>query len=43
MAFVDHLAELLAEQDVAALKEERDEGGDLREVLERQPARTKYR
>jgi len=34
MAFVDHLAQLLADEFAAALKEERDEGSGVREVLE---------
>lgn len=41
--FVDHLAELLAEEFAAALKEERDAGSDLREVLEREPTRAEHR
>jgi hypothetical protein len=41
--FVDHLAELLAEEFAAALKEERDASSGVCEVLEREPARTEHR
>jgi hypothetical protein len=40
--FIDHLAELLAEEFAAALKEERDASSDLRPVLEREPTRTEH-
>ena len=38
IAFVDHLAELLAEEFVRAMKEDDDAGGGVCEVLEREPA-----
>jgi hypothetical protein len=42
--FVDHLADLLAEEFAAALlKEEGDAGSDLREVLEREPTGAEHR
>jgi hypothetical protein len=42
--FVDHLAELLAEEFAAALKkEEGNAGSDLCAVLEREPAGTEHR
>jgi hypothetical protein len=42
--FVDHLAELLAEEFAAALKkEEANAGSDLCAVLEREPARAEHR
>ena len=41
--FVDHLAELLAEEFAAVLKEERDASSGVREVLEREPTRAEHR
>jgi hypothetical protein len=41
--FIDHLADLLAEEYAAALKEERDASSSLREVLEREPTRAEHR
>ncbi|MBK8998853.1 MAG: hypothetical protein IPM35_24285 [Myxococcales bacterium] len=43
IAFVDHLAELLAAEFVRAMKEDDDAGGGVREVLEREPAGAKHR
>jgi len=43
LQFVDHLAELLAEEYAAALKEERDASGGLCEVLEREPTGAEHR
>jgi len=43
MQFVDHVAELLAEEFVAALKEEGDAGSGVRAVLEREPTRAEHR
>ena len=42
MQFVDHLAELLAEEFAAALKEERDASSRVCQVLEREPARAEH-
>lgn len=42
LQFLDHVADLLAEEYAAALKEERDASSDLREVLEREPTRTEH-
>lgn len=41
--FVDHLADLLAEEFAAALKEERDARSGIRQVLEREPTGAKHR
>lgn len=38
IAFADHLAELLAEEFVRAMKEGQDEGSSVRSILEREPA-----
>jgi len=43
LQFVDHLADLLAAEFAAAMKEERDAGSDLREVLQREPKGTEHR
>jgi hypothetical protein len=43
VAFADHLAELLAEEFVRAMKEESDEGSGLCEVLERESAGAEHR
>jgi hypothetical protein len=43
IAFVDHLAELLAAEFVRAMKEDDDAGGGVREVLEREPAGAEHR
>jgi hypothetical protein len=43
LQFVDHLAELLAEEFAAALKEQRDASSGVREVLEREPEATEHR
>jgi hypothetical protein len=40
--FIEHLAELLAEEYAAALKEERDASSSVCAVLEREPARTEH-
>jgi hypothetical protein len=42
LQFIDHLAELLAEEYAAALKEERDAGSSVCAILEREPARTEH-
>jgi hypothetical protein len=42
LQFIDHLAELLAEEYAAALKEERDASSRICAVLEREPARAKH-
>jgi hypothetical protein len=42
LQFIDHLAELLAEEYAAALKEERDAGSSVCTVLEREPARAEH-
>jgi hypothetical protein len=38
IAFADHLAELLAEEFVRAMKENDDEGSSVRSVLKRESA-----
>jgi hypothetical protein len=43
MEFVDHLAQLLAEEFAAAWKEGRDAGSGVCEVLERAAAGTEHR
>ena len=42
LQFIDHLAELLAEEYAAALKEERDASSSVCAVLEREPARAEH-
>jgi hypothetical protein len=42
LEFIDHLAELLAEEYAAALKEERDASSSVCAVLEREPARAEH-
>jgi hypothetical protein len=42
LQFIDHLAELLAEEYAAALKEERDAGSSVCAVLEREPTRAEH-
>jgi hypothetical protein len=43
MQFIDHLAELLAEEFAAALREERDASGGVCEVLERAATGAEHR
>jgi hypothetical protein len=40
--FIDHLAELLAEEYAAALKEGRDASSSICAVLEREPTRAEH-
>ena len=42
LQFIDHLAELLAEEYAAALREERDAGSSVCAVLERESARAEH-
>ena len=42
MQFIDHVAELLAGEFVAALKEEGDAGSGICEILEREPTRAEH-
>jgi hypothetical protein len=42
LQFIDHLADLLAEEYAAALKEERDAGSSVCAVLEREPTRAEH-
>jgi len=42
LQFIDHLADLLAEEYAAVLKEERDASSSVCAVLEREPARAEH-